>query len=254
MDIFDIKSVRKVVEDLEKLKVTLDHLILMDIYKDLTKYVCTSVYEIANESKPILITQSIYNCVAYLAYDLKKKYAFLAHSYGNEAYGYDNSTSPSQIYQGIDQYIPEGVPEGSSVHVIDMLDTISKEDLYNLKVCIILGSKPNVPLVSSMINTSLALGKSNISIESIKLIKPFIEGVNCINDVNYGKDKNYFELSVLSKGKEIVKNNITGDYHIYDKTRGSSFGFDVRDGSMYTYNPDTDQYYKYNENLSIRIK
>lgn len=224
------------------------------INSELVKQVYTCGYGVADPKKPILATEGIYNCTGILAYDLSKDYAFLAHSYGNEAYGIDNSTSPSQIYDGDYHMVPKGVMPGSSIHVIEMLNTLSKEELYQLKFIIIVGSKPNVPLASAMINTILYLRRKRISIESIKLMKPFIEGIHTENDVNHGKDVGYYDLCRAYKDKEIVKNKITGEMHSYDRTSGASFAFDIRNGKMFTYNSDTGQYYTCDEAPSVKIK
>lgn len=225
----------------------------VEIKSELVKQVYTYEYGLA-DSKPILATEGIYNCTGILAYDLSKKYAFLAHSYGNEDYGVDNSLSPSQIYDGDFHKVPRGVIPGSSIHVIKMLDTLSKKELYQMKIVIIVGGKPNAALVSAMINTIMYLRNKRMSVESIKLIKPFIEGIQTENDINHGKNVSWYDIYKNYKDKEIVQNMITGEIHSYDITRGSSFAFDVRNGSMLTCNSDTGQYYTYDEKLSVKIK
>lgn len=250
----EFKYYRKEIEELEMLKNVLTSFKPIDINPELVKQVYTSGYGIADPQKPILATDGIYNCIGLLVFDLSKNYAFLAHSYGNEAYGIDNSTSPSQIYDGDYHQIPRGITRGSAIHVVEMIGSLSKKELYQLKICILIGSKPNVPLVSSMINTIMCLRKKRISIESIKLMKPFIEGIHTENDFNHGKNVSYYDLIIANRDKEIVKNEITGETHSYDETRGSSFAFDARNGRMLTYNSNTKQYYTYDERLSVDIK
>lgn len=245
----DWKSYRNEMEELERIENNIDSFKTVEIDPLLVKQVYTSVYAVADSKKPILATDCLYNCTGILAYDLNKDYAFLAHSYGNEAYGNDNSLSPSQIYNG--DFVPKGIMRGSSIHVIEMLDTLSIKELYQLKFVIIVGSKPNAPLVRAMINTIMYLKRKNISVESIELKKPFIEGIHMKNDVNLGKDYRFEWYKIKN---EIVKNNITGDYHSYDKTLGGSFAFDVRDGKMFTYNYANNQYYTYDDSPSVEIK
>ncbi len=251
---FDWKCYRSEMEALEAIKNNPASFKSVEMNLELVKQVYNYGHDIANFGKPILATKGIYNCTGILAYDLSKDYAFLAHSYGNEAYGIDNSFSPSQIYDGDFHRVPKGIMRGSSIHAIEMLDTLSKKELYLMKFVIIVGSKPNVPLVRAMINTILYLRSKRISIESIKLMKPFIEGIHTENDVNHGKDVSCYDLYKIYKDKEFVRNEITGEMHSYDKTRGASFAFDVRDGRMFTFNSDTGQYYTYDENSNVKIK
>jgi len=248
----DWKSYRSEMEELEAIENNIASFKPVEIDLEIVKQVYTSCKEVADFKKPILATERIYNCTGILAYDLNKEYAFLGHSYGNEAYGIDNSTSPSQIYRGDHYKTPRWMPE-ASIHVIEMLDTLSKRELYHLKFFILVGSKPNESLVSAMINTIMHLRRKNISIESIELKKPFISGIHTENDVIMGKKYNW-EWHRLNPNKEIVKNNITGEYHAYDRTRGASFAFDIRDGKTFTYNSDTGQYYSYDESPSVAIK
>lgn len=247
------KSYKDEMIALEKLKNNITSYKPVEINSESIKQVYTSFSGVANYEKPILATEGIYNCAGILAYDLNKRYAFLGHSYGNEAYGIDNSTSPSQIYDGHYHIAPRGIMLGSSIHVIEMLDTLSKKELYQLKITIIVGSKPNLRLVSAMINTIIHLRRKNISLVSMELRKPFVDGIHMENAENIGKTYD-FEWHRRNPNKEVVKNKITGDYHSYDRTRGASFAFDVRDGKMFTYNSDTNQYYTYDDSPSVEIK
>lgn len=241
--------------ELEVLENKFDSFIPTEINSKLVQRVNTSNCSIASSEKPILSTDGMYTCTGILAYDLSKKYAFLAHSYGNEAYGIDNSTTPSQIYNH-DFYVPRGIMYGSSVHVIEMLESLSKRELYKLKIAIVIGSRPNMNLVDSMINTIIYSRTRRMSVESIVLIKPFIAGIHLENDINYGRVANIFDLRIANSENDldIVRNSITGEVHSYDKNRGSSFAFDVRDGHMFTYNSDTGQYYTYDQHHGIEIK
>jgi len=240
--------------DLERMQHNVASLRPVKLDPDAIKEIGVCHSALANSITPILATSGIYNCVGLLAYDQNKKYAFLAHSYGNERYGHDNSMSPSQIYDGSYYRVPKGVIHGSSIHAIEMLDTLSKKELYELKFAIIVGSKPNLGLVSSMINTIINSRRKNISIESIELIKPFVDGIHKENDVNHGKDIERYDLCRAYGDKDIVENSITGEIHSYDISRGSSLAFDSRDGEMYTYNFSSNQYYSYSDAPSVEIR
>lgn len=128
-------SNRSYIEEVRKLEQIKNDISLFKeekIDENLVTEVYTGEYGIANIEKPILKTTGIYTCVSFFAYDPNKNYTFLAHSFGNMSFGVDNDLPPSQFYEGNFHKAPFKVQKYSSVHVIEMLSTLSKKELYQL--------------------------------------------------------------------------------------------------------------------------
>ena len=150
------------IEELDKIRPTRNSFKPVEVIDEsLIKTVPT--YELASTDSqcPIIATDSLYRCTGILAYNFDKQQAHLGHSF------------PSQFTEKNRHGLL-----AMSDHVSQIYAGLSKWELHQLKFMILVGKSTNKSMINIMINSILALENKRVSIESISLLKTFVEEIH----------------------------------------------------------------------------